>query len=76
MSDAVCLIQIKNDRQAPSNIIAVAAAPLQCCIAREGETAIPLEILDAEFFDDQSLIVVYRARGRPGEQSIEVAVLR
>jgi len=35
---------------------------LRCCIAtaEEGERDIPIEVLDAEFFDEQLLIIVYR----------------
>lgn len=35
---------------------------LQCCIAptNEGEHDIPIEVLDAEFFDDRVLILIYR----------------
>lgn len=69
MSTTVCLIEIKVDTKLAPKITAVGAAPFQCCIAREGEAAVRLEILDAEFFDDRTLIAVYRERDRPGERA-------
>ncbi|KAH8102650.1 anaphase-promoting complex, cyclosome, subunit 4-domain-containing protein [Cristinia sonorae] len=58
------LIRITNDNRDPPGISTLSAAPLQCSIAREGEAAISVEVLDAEFFDEEKLIVVYRVRGR------------
>ena len=38
---------------------------LECCIypAEEGGDMIPIEVLDAEFFDDKVLVVIYRSLG-------------
>lgn len=49
----------------------VNVAVLNCCVPWPGDEEnenemMPIELLDAEFFDENSLIVVYRFRNREG----------
>ena len=42
---------------------------MECCIPVNdaSETRVPFEVLDAEFFDENVFIVVYREATQPGE---------
>ncbi|EMD42038.1 hypothetical protein CERSUDRAFT_42528 [Gelatoporia subvermispora B] len=65
--EVVCIARLQHSLQGgPSVQLSVAA--MQCCIPRENEAGdrVPMHILDAEFFDESTLIVVYRFESEKG----------
>lgn len=59
----VCLIRMNHATDGSALAESINVVALKCTI-EGGESDIPIEVLDAEFFDDQILIIVYRAFDR------------
>lgn len=71
----MCLARIRHDTKTTLMPSHVNVAVLNCCVPLPGEEdnekeMMPIELLDAEFFDENSLIVVYRLRNREGQWGI------
>lgn len=52
----------------PNLPLNVGIALLECCIAGEEGAQVDLELLEAEFFDDECVVIVYRLRTEGGKQ--------
>ncbi|THH16998.1 hypothetical protein EW146_g3736 [Bondarzewia mesenterica] len=59
------LIRLRYGHEAPGSLIDLGMAILECRL-REGDGVVDFDLLDAEFFDDESLVIVYRAQGLRG----------
>lgn len=59
------LVRLHHDKDVSAPERSVSVAVLQCAAPLGAEGAmVPVEILDAEFFDDNTLVIVYRPRQR------------
>ena len=59
------LVRLHHDKDVAAPERPASVAVLQCAVALGAEGAmVPVEILDAEFFDDNILVIVYRPRQR------------
>ncbi|KAH9946631.1 anaphase-promoting complex, cyclosome, subunit 4-domain-containing protein [Amylocystis lapponica] len=67
----VCLARLQHAPKSTSPL-GGSVALVECCVSSEGENEgiLPFDLLDAEFFDDNTLVVVYRIRNRYGPASI------
>ncbi|KAI0932220.1 hypothetical protein AcW1_000598 [Taiwanofungus camphoratus] len=68
----LCLARMHHGLTSTPSPFRVRVAVLECCIQQEGAYGgvVPLDLLDVEFFDDSSLVLVYRIGGRDGQASI------
>lgn len=66
---SVCLARMHHGLTSTPSPFRVRVAVLECCIQQEGAYGgvVPLDLLDVEFFDDSSLVLVYRIGGRDGQ---------
>ena len=59
------LVRLHHDKEVSAPVRSVSVAVLQCAVPLGAEGAMaPVEVLDAEFFDDNTLVIVYRPRQR------------
>lgn len=68
---AVCLARIRHATKDASTTPLASVVVLNCRVPWTGEDdpsqeMAPVEILDADFFDDKFIIIVYRVRNREG----------
>lgn len=62
----VCLARQRYGDKTLQLPIHVEIAMLECSFAEEGEEAVELELLEAEFFDDECVVIIYRLPSRDG----------
>ncbi|KAG7450497.1 uncharacterized protein BT62DRAFT_1001314 [Guyanagaster necrorhizus] len=61
----LCLARVEyGSEKAPDGVVEVCL--LECCIENEDGSKEELEVLEAEFFDDEYVVIVYRLRGEDG----------
>lgn len=64
------LVRLRPSGQEPRRPVPTAVAVLECMIpsGEDGmESTIPIDVLDIEFFDENTIIVVYRTHNHIGE---------
>ncbi|OBZ78996.1 Anaphase-promoting complex subunit 4 [Grifola frondosa] len=66
----LCLARMQHSLAAGSSF-SVSISVLECCIAQEdADAVVPIELLDAEFFDENVLVLAYRVKDQQGPASI------
>lgn len=67
----LCLTRLRYGHEAPSlNDLGVAI--LECRLREDSHGIVDFDLLDADFFDDESLVIVYRAQGVSGPTYIAI----
>ncbi|KAI0778173.1 anaphase-promoting complex, cyclosome, subunit 4-domain-containing protein [Trametes elegans] len=67
----LCVARLQHGLGASNSVPSVEVAALECCAELEGSDARePLSVLDADFFDDEVLVVVYRVRDQEAAASV------
>jgi len=68
----LCLARMRYGRQDVELPLHVSIAVLECCVAgnEANETRVPFDLLDADFFDENILLLVYRIEDGHGPASI------
>lgn len=67
----MCLVRMNHAKDGSALAQSIKVATLKCCFTptEEGEAEVPIKVLNAEFFDERILIIVYRPVDRErGEQ--------
>ncbi len=62
----VCLARVQYGSEEPPDAL-VEVCLLECCIENEDGSKEELNVLEAEFFDDECVVIVYRLRGEDGK---------
>lgn len=61
----LCLARVQYGSEEPPDAL-VEMCLLECCIENEDGSKEELDVLEAEFFDDECVVIVYRLRGEDG----------
>ncbi|KAJ6610891.1 anaphase-promoting complex, cyclosome, subunit 4-domain-containing protein [Mycena sp. CBHHK59/15] len=73
----VCLARVRFGGKISQSPLPVGVALLECCLPAEQEEASPahLELLEADFFDDECVVIVYRLRNQPASGGAFIATV-
>ena len=64
----MCIVRLEQGLGALTSVPTVEVSVLECCASEEGsEEPLPFALLDADFFDSEVLVIVYRPKDQQGE---------
>ncbi|KAH9486913.1 hypothetical protein JR316_0000979 [Psilocybe cubensis] len=61
-SNALLLVELRFEVEAPELPSEIGVALLECYLTEEGEEQSNFDLLDADFFDDECVVIIYRLR--------------
>jgi len=66
--EIVCIAQLRFSNEAPETPLEVNVALLEPLLPTEGEgSVVDVDLLEVNFFDDESVITVFRLRSNPSK---------